>query len=141
MNLRTEPTGHVFKDWVDEGVRCLVVQGPHSVNAYVGIPTTHPLANHSYDDIPVDVHGGFTYSQEGDGYFPVGYWWYGWDYAHAGDESTSDDPQTAEIMRCVSGHLWTADEVVSEVYGMLYEFHQLQRLAERIATKPLFGHD
>ena len=40
-------------------------------------------------DIDLRVHGGVTYSQMCD-MRGAGYWWYGWDYGHYGDESFMD---------------------------------------------------
>jgi hypothetical protein len=77
-------------DFEHAGVRCLVIEGPvGALCAYVGVPADHPLAGKSDTDPALDdlsVHGGLTFADEGDGrYRPAGWYWYGWDYAHAGD--------------------------------------------------------
>ena len=49
-------------------------------NGYVALPKGHKYYQVDYDDIPVDVHGGLTYSQQmGD------YWVVGFDTAHFSD--------------------------------------------------------
>lgn len=66
-------------------------------NGYVVIPKGHPLHGKHYDDINshVDVHGGWTFSQEVDPEMAVkweqlqtsdiGSWIIGFDTAHSGD--------------------------------------------------------
>ena len=50
-------------------------------NGYVDLPKTHPMYELNYNDIPVDIHGGLTYSElTNDGFWRVGF-----DTAHAGD--------------------------------------------------------
>ena len=79
----------VLLDTIDKetGFRIIILSlGTHPC-AYVGIPVNHPFAGWDCEDVGfIDCHGGITYSREGDGdYLPEGYWWYGWDYAHADD--------------------------------------------------------
>ena len=60
-------------------------------NGYVRIPDGHPYYEKTYDDIPVDVHGGLTFSDhifEDGKYFSDGYW-IGFDTAHYGDDIDS----------------------------------------------------
>jgi len=53
-------------------------------NGYVKLPAGHKYYGVHYDDIPVDVHGGLTYSeQEGD------YWVVGFDTAHYMDNENT----------------------------------------------------
>jgi len=119
--------------WFDEGVRVSIMSLHHYFTAYLGIPVSHPLAGFDYDDLSLGVHGGLTYSRKGDGdYLPKGYWWYGWDYAHAGDAVYygGDD-------FCIGDHDWTLEEVKGEVQDALYEFKRLVNLAEKITNKVL----
>jgi len=67
--------------------------------AYIGVPEDHIAADLAYDDVPVDVHGGLTFSDselghvDEDGEKPVK--WFGWDYNHAADhrrEVSIDEP-------------------------------------------------
>jgi hypothetical protein len=53
---------------------------------YIGLPKTHK--SYGVDDYrcEVDVHGGWTYSYDHAPTFkPDGFWWLGFDCAHAGD--------------------------------------------------------
>ena len=83
--LKELKSGTILYDEYDEGLRFIVMRGPPALCGYVGVPESHPLAGHSYDDLPVEAHGGLTFGQKGDGRWPEGYFWYGWDYAHSGD--------------------------------------------------------
>src|SRR3989344_858909 len=41
---------------------------------------------HQSQEMLLKVHGGITYSEEGQGdYLPIGYWWFGFDAAHCDD--------------------------------------------------------
>jgi hypothetical protein len=79
-----EPT----EQWEHAGLQCElrptlvyggapIIGGPF--NGYVKVPATHPHAKSSYDEVPVDVHGGLTYSKTDDD----GGTWFGWDDCHA----------------------------------------------------------
>lgn len=143
-DLMDHPIAHVAHDWIEDGVRCLVMRGPSSWNAYIGIPKDHPLAGFGYEDIPISVHGGLTFARSGEGE-PIGWpedrYWYGWDYGHAGDCcSYNHDPRITsdagrELCRLAEKH-WTADDVKREISEALWEFNKLVKLAEKIAAKP-----
>lgn len=72
------PNGHIFRDWFEDGIRCLIMRGPCSLVAYVGIPKDHPLTAYGYNNIPLREHWWETYDGKYDG--KTGYYWYGWDY-------------------------------------------------------------
>lgn len=88
------------------------VPDDHSWQQYKGKmkPLLHSerLYDVSYDDVPLEVHGGLTFSVEltkPDDKWPQGFtpgFWIGWDYAHSGDVTSlwSD------------GYEWTREEVV-----------------------------
>jgi hypothetical protein len=131
--VAAEP-GHVFYDAIEEGVRILVVRGPASLCAYLGVPKDHPLAGFDYNDLVISVHGGLTYGSTGGKEWPEGFYWYGWDYAHCDDYSTYyDDGRTSEILR--NGHKWTVEEVVKEAKEACWDFRRLMKLAEKCAMK------
>lgn len=91
------------KEWLDEpdredfehaGYKCLVLRHDEvgHLCGYAAVPRGHPCYGKHYDHLPyedlftVDVHGGLTHSGEGDGKFwTAGYWWLGFDCAHAYD--------------------------------------------------------
>lgn len=89
-----------------EGVPCQVRQGGVSFCGYVGVPLDSPLAGKSYDDMPLECHGGLTFAEPGrKGYLPEEFFWYGWDYGHHGDYSEYNP----------EGRLWTLEMVEAEV--------------------------
>jgi len=141
--FEVDEIGRVVYDKFDEGLRFIVMRGPASWCAYVGVPKDHPLAGFSYDDLPsVEAHGGLTFASEGNskGSWPQGYYWYGWDYAHAGDVSVYDH----DIKIRVSGPNpdykdWTVAEVVKDSWDALYDFKKLVKFAEKI-TSPKDSH-
>lgn len=67
-------------------------------NGYVNLPKGHKYYGVYYDEIPVDVHGGLTFSEQ------IGeYWTVGFDTAHSGDTS----------------NYWTFDKVYEETVNLL----------------------
>jgi len=79
-------------EWVQEpsGYKCRIVRNEHTgaLNGYVGIPKGHKYWGVIYDEgdeeldaIADDVHGGFTYTSEGDD----GWWYFGFDTNHYKD--------------------------------------------------------
>ena len=89
-------------EWFDEpnreefehaGLKCLILRHPElgHLNGYVTVPRGHPCYGKDYDGMPyedlfpIEVHGGLTFSKEGDGdKWPEG-WGFGFDCAHAWD--------------------------------------------------------
>lgn len=43
-------SGTILEDWYDDGVRCLIIRGPSSLCAYLGVPLDHPLLGGSMTD-------------------------------------------------------------------------------------------
>ena len=78
-------------EWVQEpsGYKCRIKrnEGTGTLCGYVGIPKEHRFWGVGYDSdeeihaIAEDVHGGLTYSQQGDD----GWWFFGFDTAHTED--------------------------------------------------------
>ena len=102
---------------LDEGVYkdyhyAIVSLGSHPC-AYIELPKEHKYYGKGYDDIPIDCHGGLTYSSEGllpsnhdchrDGF------WIGWDYAHLGDYCGWFNVFDS------TGKKWTTEEILQEV--------------------------
>jgi len=57
-------------------------------NGYVAIPPTHPAYKMDYDTLmyKIDVHGGLTYANFGDGEDAPKHWWvFGFDTSHWND--------------------------------------------------------
>ena len=107
-----------------------IVRGPHSVNAYFGIPKTHPLAGKDYDDIPVECHGGWTYSGSGiltNPEWPEGYWWYGYDHSHCDDRMLFDYPGLD--IRCArEGIEWTPERILRNADPVKWDFGNLVKI-------------
>lgn len=96
----TGQTMTASKEWLDEpdrqefehaGYKCLILRHTElgHLCGYTSVPRGHPCYGKHYDHIPyedllqVSVHGGLTFSDEGDGeHRPVGGWWFGFDCAH-----------------------------------------------------------
>jgi hypothetical protein len=79
-------------EWIQEpsGYKCRIRRNERTgtLCGYVGIPKGHKYWGVIYDEgdaeldaIADDVHGGFTYTQEGDD----GWWYFGFDTSHADD--------------------------------------------------------
>ena len=77
-------------EWVQEpsGYKCRIsrMEGSGALCGYVGIPKEHRFWGASYEDdelrdIGDNVHGGITYSQQGDD----GWWYFGFDTTHIND--------------------------------------------------------
>jgi len=79
-------------EWIQEpsGYKCRITRNKTTgtLCGYVGIPKEHRFWGISYEEshvelseIEVDVHGGLTYSAEGDD----GWWYFGFDTAHTED--------------------------------------------------------
>jgi hypothetical protein len=78
-------------EWLNEvGYKCRIRRNEitGSLNGYVGIPRENKFWGVSYEEsnvelseIEADVHGGITYSAEGDD----GWWYFGFDTSQAGD--------------------------------------------------------
>ena len=127
-------SGDTIHDEYREGIRFIVLRGPSSLCAYVGVPESHPLAGFDYDDMPsIDCHGGLTFSSAGKDRWPTGWWWYGWDYSHGGDYSFYyDDTPLARA----DDRKWLLDDVIKDSECAIDEFIKFCRFAERIKAKP-----
>lgn len=121
-------------DWREDGLWVIIYSlGGRNFCTYIGIPVDHPLAGFSYEDLPsIDCHGGLTYAQAGEGgkWRPEGYYWYGWDYAHAGDKTWyGDDTPKFDF----DEKDWTLKEVKDDAWSAIYDFKKLRNFAEKVA--------
>lgn len=130
--LAADPVGTVYVDKIADGIRFLVMRGPTSLCAYVGVPLDHPIAGMDYNDIDLQVHGGLTFGREGAGTFPAGWYWYGWDYSHCDDKSFYDLKYNSSR----NGKPWTVEDVVKDSeWEACYNFRKFCSLAEKIFEK------
>lgn len=97
--------------------------------AYVEVPIEHKYCNKHYDDINIEVHGGLTYSSDcllvkinPDEYAP-GYWFIGWDYAHAGDYVGFQEryPETQR-----NDKKWTTEEIFEDVKSVIKQLKEAE---------------
>ena len=130
--IKTMKEGKILHDEFRDGMRFIIMKGPASLCAYIGLPIQHPLSGYDYDIIPLDCHGGLTYSGKGDGYRPEGFWWYGWDYAHSGDRCFYDDKYGDKLKE---DKKWTVEKVIDDAWASIYTMKHLMELAEKIKAK------
>ena len=90
LKLLTTKPDHLLAEGEHVGYKWVVVHNGMGFRCgYVRVPSSHPWHGKSYDDIECEVHGGLTYAKadsvtdklETD----AGYWWLGFDCAHAWD--------------------------------------------------------
>ncbi|MDE6833340.1 MAG: hypothetical protein K2J39_03695 [Ruminococcus sp.] len=103
-----------------------IVSRGFSPCAYVKLPEGHTYYGLDYDDIPVECHGGLTYSDYYIDGMPSGSgWWIGWDYGHCCDYSGfMINENWHDISRYKK---WTTTEILEEVkrvIDQLKEFHE-----------------
>lgn len=112
-----------YTEILDEGVYkdfhyAIVSYGSHPC-AYVELPKGHKYYGEYYDDIPINCHGGLTYSDECGIIFPEDNsnhrdgFWIGWDYSHGYDYNVI----SARIG--ISGKKWTTEEILEEVKAVI----------------------
>ncbi len=138
------------KEWIHAGLRCAIVKQPNRYRCgYVRIPANHPFFSiENYEDIPVDVHGGFTFAQiepceheDGKGL------WVGFDFAHCFDAmyEPGNEPEHVVQMRRELGHalrdpnehFWSLEEVVAETErcaAQIAAAHQIQMSESSISV-------
>ena len=132
--------------WTDAatGLACLAKRQPNRGHwcGYVGVPPSHPWHGKSYNDLPdygPNVHGGLTFSddcQEGPPAEtichvpapgePEHLWWFGFDCAHAWDQSPDDH------VRALSGDPIWALNYDSTYRSLWYVRSECARLAKQI---------
>lgn len=69
-------------------------------NGYVALPKDHKYYGVDYDSIPVDIHGGLTFSDEWQDWMPEEFkdcWIVGFDTAHYGDNHTKQEVENETI--------------------------------------------
>ena len=139
-DLNALKSGTIIHDIFDEGVRFLVMRGPASLCAYVGIPVKHPLAGFDYNDLPnVDAHGGLTFASLGskESSWPEEFYWYGWDYGHSRDYNFyNDDPSMKALgFNHSDEKKWLLEDVISDSWSAINDFKTLIKFAEGVIAK------
>lgn len=108
----------IYKDYT----YFVISYGTHPC-CYVALDSTHPYYEVLYDDIPVNCHGGLTFSEHGlidyknkHTFIPESYWVIGWDYHHVGDFSGFYYGKNDYLE-----HLrkWTTEELIEECKNVI----------------------
>jgi hypothetical protein len=126
--------GERLFDHIDlgSGLRALVLRGPFCFCAYVGVQADHTLAG--LEEFDFECHWGITWKSWGDDEFlPAGWYWWGWDYGHAGDRMDLPEmpPEFKELFDELDELLasegivkrapkdWTVEEVTQDALDVL----------------------
>ena len=104
--------------WEHAGLECVITDsGIGHLNGYVRIPEGHVAAGKHYDRIPVQVHGGLTYSNAAG--------WVGFDTAHGHDWWPEEHLIAAgakvpdhEPLRFAPYIVWTFEKLRAEVNSL-----------------------
>lgn len=120
--IKDDAVGTIYKDWMHGNLRCMIKRGPVCLCAYIGTKS-YILSNINYDDLPVNVHGGFTFG--GKWIDPLSkYYWYGWDYGHYGDhlyfkdEEIFKDINYSSLERSIEEIRNETNDAASELIGV-----------------------
>lgn len=82
------PVAYVEESWEASNFRLAILRHARMWHlcGYIGLPGGHEYWGRDYDDIPVPIHGGWTYTEEHlPGETADGRWYIGFDCAHSGD--------------------------------------------------------
>lgn len=104
-------------EYTESGLKALILRTPEIgiLCGYVALPLRHPLAGKKYDDMPILVHGGLTFGNEGDEKLrEKGYFLYGFDCGHHGDFAPQI-VQTLEEVGISSTKHWYEDTTYRNV--------------------------
>ena len=116
-------TGELLHQGFKDGYKILIINlGSHPCG-YVGVPETHILNGVSYstlndDEIFWNCNGGFSYSDKGVNGKSKRFWFFGWDYSHAGDYYHP----ISHIERygaSTSDKKWTTEEIYHEAVAVI----------------------
>lgn len=114
-------------EWEHAGLPCIAHRGGGGAwCGYVGVPPGHPAHGKHYNDVPVSVHWGLTYSEPCCGHVchvpkpgePDNVWWLGFDCSHCDDLRPGDRASYERIGIAMEGHYWTLAEVQAETNSL-----------------------
>lgn len=127
------------------GLDCFAHRNIHLGNwcGYVGVGRKHPAFGHRYDEVPLPVHGGLTFSSKCFGHLchagPGARWWFGFDCAHSQDLSPGLEANLRSI-RESSPEFPDRPSGFMDVYRDLdYVVKEIKRLAQRLSR--FTGHN
>jgi hypothetical protein len=133
--------GTIVYDVVKEGYRLLIMRGPAGWCCYIGVPLDSPLARMGYSDDALagfECHGGLTYANDGDDVWrPTGWWYFGWDYGHAGDWSPIYDEAGIGGLSSHTGEKkWKFSEVKAQMESA---FTQMKEICTNVPNRLVVG--
>ena len=141
--LAKDPVGKIYVDRFEDNIRVLIMRGPASLCAYLGIPEAHPLAGTDYDDLSITCNGGLTYSSGAIGkglmkadkpeksLWPEGYYWYGWDHAHCDDLCFYDLDSSSLATYKQHSKAWTVKDVEDEIWNAVCDLKESNENSRR----------
>ena len=120
MEYRKKETILVLKKGKYKGFDYFILSLGIYPTAYVRIPKQHKYYKKDYEDIPISVHGGLTFSGRDFTFNPITLkesWWIGWDYIHAGDfRGYSIDKKIGQ-----KNKKWTTEEIFEDVKDVIIQ--------------------
>lgn len=132
------------RQWPDAatGYPCLIVRNEAgALCGYVGVTEDHPLFGKKGFDLPLDCHGGITFSAPCNPAEPLEHgichlpgpgepdhvWWFGFDASHYDDLSPGMDAQLRSLMpdRTSRGHYRDIAYISAQVAGLAAQLRAL----------------
>jgi len=98
--------------------------------AYIGVPKGNYFYGMDYNTLDryISAHGGLTFSELGNGKpLDKDYFWFGWDYAHAGDYMgySSDEKE----------HKWTTKDIYDHCKWATEDFCKVTKFIDEAVGK------
>jgi len=114
-----------------KGFKCLILRHPTllHLNGYVGLTENHQYYGKDCSKIDIDVHGGLTFAEMGDGEnWPKGYYWIGFDTGHCTDYS----PGMEKIINRGTNEIYkNIDYVTNEVKKLVDQLDIIQKYGKK----------
>lgn len=108
------------------GYKIVIVNYYSHPCAYIGLQEGHPYYGIDYDNIPIDCHGGLTYSDSKHTMVNElcdNGWFIGWDYNHLKDYNTYMEDFDFHSKR------WTTEEIINECFNVIDQLEKLKQKA------------
>jgi len=124
MIYRQERTFEILEKGTYKGYNYYIVSYGQYPCAYIELPIYSKFYGKSYDDIPIDVHGGLTYSGCTIPFAEKDTWFIGWDYAHLFDFTGIE--YTYPVHYRTPGKLWKTEEILYHCYSAIRQLRKLE---------------
>ena len=109
-------------------LRLAICRGPACFLAYIGVPRGHRIAGESSLDFP--CRWGVTFSGYSTPLLPANFYWWGWDYGHAGDfMEFSEIPENLLPMNSTAQRI-SLEEVRTDAFAIFEKFKEALVLAQ-----------